>query len=287
MKLAELVMSGRLQALLVTAALGMLGQNIPSILGPMLTWGAIVLVALVVLRKGFSEAIWPFTGALVPVGMAWVAGDMSVMGALVGGFAGALVLANTRQLDFALLMVAFVAVLLKGAIGFFPEQTALLYEQFNLMLEQLKKDGFEQFEIESQQFLIYSIVWTSAWMGTTALLCARWLQAKLYNPGGFQKEFHQLRVSQPVLGVLMVGIVIGQVFPLMEGVLPVLLMPILLAGFALIHGVAKIKGLGKRPIVLMYGSIALFGPFALLMVTVAAITDSFSNYRDKMLPPES
>lgn len=275
-------MSGRLQALLITAALGMLGQSIPSILGPILTWSSLVFVALVVLRKGFSESLWPLAGAAFPVGMAWVAGDISVLGALISGLAGALVLANTRRLDVALFTIALIAVSLKAVVGFFPEQTALLYEQFNLLLEQLKKDGLNEIDIDSQQLVTYSIVWTSAWMGVTSLLCARWLQSALYNPGGFQQEFHQLRISQGILGVMIAGVVAGQTLSILEGIWPVLLMPTLLAGFSLIHGIAKIKGLGKRPMVLMYGSIILFGPLALLIVTVAAITDSFSNYRDKM-----
>ncbi len=276
-KLAEKAVSGRLQALLIAAAVGFM---------PMLSWGAAIVIALVALRKGSTEAMWPLVGAMIPAGVAWSVGDMSAVGILLCGLVGALVLANTRQLGMALPAIAFVAVLMKGVVGFFPEQTALLYEQYNLMLEQLKNDGFEQINIETQQFVTYSIVWSSAWLGALSLLLARWLQAKLFNPGGFQKEFHQLRLSPLVTGVLVAGIAAGQVVPMLEGTLPVFVMPMMIAGFGLFHGVARLKKLGTMPLVLMYGSLVVMGPFAMLLLMVAAITDSFSNYRSKMAPSE-
>jgi len=200
---------------------------------------------------------------------------------------GALVLANTRQLGLALAAIAFTGVLVKGVVGLFPEQAALLYEQYNMVLEQLKSDGFEQLNIDTQQFVTYSVVWSSAWLGTLSLLLARWLQAKLFNPGGFQKEFHQLRLPPVVTGVLVAGVAVGQMVPMLEGTLPVLMMPIALAGFGLVHGIAWTKRLGSMPLVLMYGSLIVLGPLAMLLLMVAAITDSFSNYRDKILPPSA
>lgn len=276
-KLAEKVVSGRLNALLIAAAIGFL---------PMLSWGAASVVALVALRKGSAEAMWPFVGAMIPAGVAWTVGDMSAVGILFCSLVGALVLANTRQLGLALSAIAFIAVLMKGMIGFFPEQTALLYEQYSLMLEQLKGEGLDQVNLETQQFVSYSIVWSSAWLGTLSLLIARWLQAALYNPGGFQKEFHQLRLSPVLSGVLVAGVAAGQMVPMLEGTFPVLAMPILIAGFGLIHGIVWIKRLGTTPLILVYGSFILMGPLAMLLLMVAAITDSFSNYRDKMSPPE-
>ena len=67
-KLAEKAVSGRLQALLIAAAVGFM---------PMLSWGAAIVIALVALRKGSTEAMWPFVGAMIPAGVAWSVGDMS------------------------------------------------------------------------------------------------------------------------------------------------------------------------------------------------------------------
>jgi len=276
-KLAEKVVSGRLPALLIAAAIGFM---------PMLSWGSAVVVALVALRKGSTEAIWPFIGASIPAGVAWFMGDMSAVGILFCSLVGALVLANTTQLGLALSGIAFTAVLMTGVVSLFPEQTALLYEQYSLMLEQLQSEGFEKIDIETQQFVTYSIVWSSAWLGTLSLLLARWLQAKLYNPGGFQKEFHYLRLSPLLVGVLVAGMAASQAIPMLEGTLPVLVMPIMMAGFGLIHCIVWIKRMGNMPLVMLYASLVFMGPIAVLLLMVAAITDSFSNYRNKMIPPE-
>ena len=39
-------------------------------------------------------------------------------------------------------------------------------------------------------------------LAITLTMLARWMQASLFNPGGFQKEFHQLRIGHKVTLIL-------------------------------------------------------------------------------------
>ena len=41
------------------------------------------------------------------------------------------------------------------------------------------------------------------------LFLARWCQAALYNPGGFRKEFHQIRLSQTAGAILLLALIIS------------------------------------------------------------------------------
>ena len=276
-KLAEWTVSGRLPALLIAAALGFL---------PLLSWGSAVAVALVTLRKGATEALWPLTGALLPASVAWSMGDMSFAGVLIASFVGAQVLASSRQLGWALSSIAIISVLMAWVMRFFPENIEQLMAHYALLLEELEKEGLA-LQQDAQRYVAMSLVWSSAWLGAITLLLARWLQARLFNPGGFQQEFHQLRLTPVWVGMLVGGIAVSQFWSAADGLMPVLVMPIILAALGLVHGVAALKQAGNAPLVMVYSLLALFAVAMVPLLMIAAITDSFSNYREKIAPPSA
>ena len=64
------------------------------------------------------------------------------------------------------------------------------------------------------------------------------MQASLFNPGGFQKEFHQLRIGHKVTLILISFMVLtsfGIIIP--ESWLVYFTLPLIFSGIALVHAV--------------------------------------------------
>jgi hypothetical protein len=80
-----------------------------------------------------------------------------------------------------------------------------------------------------------------------SLLLARWWQSAVYNPGGFQEEFHGFTISSKVAVILLAFFLIGRLIP--EGYqlwADLALLPFLIAGIALFHSTVKLFGLGSQ-----------------------------------------
>lgn len=114
-----------------------------------------------------------------------------------------------------------------------------------------------------------------------SLLLARHWQAQLYNPEGFQKELHNLRLSQwAALG--MFAAVTATLFTSSALALDVTLVGLayfLFAGISLVHSVVHIRQLHISILIAMY--VFLFFatvPVAILLATFGII-DSQANFR--------
>jgi hypothetical protein len=113
------------------------------------------------------------------------------------------------------------------------------------------------------------------------LILTRWMQAALYNPGGFRKEFHLLRIEQKVTLLLIVLMLIanfGVVLP--QGWVLYFVMPLLFSGIALVHGVVGRRQLSSMWLLAFYALLML--PPALQIVVFAAIIDSWYNFRARI-----
>ena len=113
---------------------------------------------------------------------------------------------------------------------------------------------------------------------------ARWGHAKLDNPGGFGREFRDLRVGRRfATGAGLVAVAALFLAPPGPGIGHDLLMLIVAAcaiqGVALVHGlVASRRGAGGW-IVAMYASLLLVPPVAVLALSVAGFSDAWLDYR--------
>ena len=113
---------------------------------------------------------------------------------------------------------------------------------------------------------------------------ARWGHAKLDNPGGFGREFRDLRVGRRfAAGAGLVAVAALFLAPPGPGIGHDLLMLIVAAcaiqGVALVHGlVASRRGAGGW-IVAMYASLLLVPPVAVLALSVAGFSDAWLDYR--------
>lgn len=278
--LAELVMRGCMQAI---------GVAVVGILLPFSLWFGIAAVALVALRKGGSEAFvvfgWGFLAALVA--LLWQ-GDVGPAAALIAAFAAAVTLRWTSSWPLALLIVVVLGFITAIGLnvfgsGYVDQLLALLNELLEKLREQMPASQIQAIgTLNAVQISGWLGFWAAA-SGFVALLIARYWQALLYNPGGFRSEFHQLRLSPPLaLGLLAASALLALFGPEYRVWQALLGLPFVVAGIALVHGAAALKGWGRAPLVILY--LSWFFLLGLMTATLflLALTDSWWDFRRRL-----
>lgn len=113
-----------------------------------------------------------------------------------------------------------------------------------------------------------------------ALLLGRWWQSLLYYPGGFQEEFHSLRLSQSfallLLGLFILSLAMG--WPLLINLALVLGMVGTIYGVALVHALAKIAKIAKGWLIVFYILLPLVLSQLVLML---AVIDTWLDFRSR------
>ena len=113
---------------------------------------------------------------------------------------------------------------------------------------------------------------------------ARWGHAALDNPGGFGREFRDLRVGRRfATGAGLVAVLALFAAPRDSGLGHDLLMLVVAAcaiqGVALVHGLVALRGSTRGWIIAMYASLLLVPPAAVLALSVAGFSDAWLDYR--------
>lgn len=278
--LAKWIMGGPVQALTAAVLLALV---------PGLGWTSGAVVALVALRKNLSDAALPFTGAAIVAALVhWPTGDISQLGLVLAALVSALVLASSRALALALVAAGFASALYMLGVQSLAadkvnELVTLFQPGFDSFLSELKKAGNEEVLklLDARTIVVEGMSWVVTLGATAALLLARWLQAKLYNPGGFRSEFHQLRLPSMVAIGLVLVLMLVQVYPQFRLILPCVVMPLLLAGLGLVHGVLGFKPNNTPLLVFFYVGLVLSSGFGVMLLVLMAVTDSFVDFRKR------
>ncbi len=277
--LAEFVMRGRFQALLVTVA----GAG-----SLMFCWISAAVVALVTLRKGARAGAWLFLWALLPAGtLLYVSGESGPLASLAGTMFLALVLRSTVSLPLAILASVAVGGLsglsLMAFGGEYLGQVVAFFGEFLATLEQyLSQSGAPVVLARPDARQIAGML--GAGTALTSVLClllARYWQAALYNPGGFGQEFKALYYPVTVSMVLVVAaIALASLGTHYRTWVVICLLPLTFAGLALVHAYSQSRGPGRGWLISFYVAWLLFDPIKLLVV-LAAIADSWFNFRQR------
>src|SRR5690606_16869404 len=255
--LAEYAMSGRRQAATVAILFGLV---------PMLNVLSGSVVALVALRHGLSEGLLVLLWAALPAGLQWLVGDSSPLMMLVGALCTALLLRQSSSWPRTLVLMTLLAWLVQLSLYLQPAYVA----QVTAIIEQMLSEGVQVatedgVAVASGQDVVALLLrFYGAWHFALFMVClavARHWQALLYNPGGFRKEFHALRLDPRFTGVLLALMLAGEmgVSPLDTWV-PLLCMAPLVNGLALVHFVVYQRKLGVNSLVLAWLFALLMAP---------------------------
>lgn len=268
--LAEFVMKGRKQATMAVLLLGLI--PLFNLLNP-------VVVGLVMLRKGVKEAALILAWAILPVGGWAIAGDIVPLIMLLGISGLALLLRETESWEFTLLVAILIGISVEFYLRLRPEVLNLIFVELEAYLTSNNVQGVQMDVLRETITSFIGSVYM--FLAVALLMLSRWMQATLYNPGGFQQEFHRLRIKQKFALLLMVlmllanfGIVIPSTWILY------LILPMLFSGVALIHAVVAQKKLSSMWLVAFYALIMF--PVVVQIVVLLALIDSWYDFRTRL-----
>ncbi len=114
------------------------------------------------------------------------------------------------------------------------------------------------------------------------LLIARWLQALLFNPGGFREEFHALRFN-PYVAVALLAAYLGCLAggADTEFWAMVFALPMVIVGLGVAHFALAKAGIGTAGFVAFYVAFLLLRPFSTLLLVGVAAADALFDVRPK------
>ena len=268
--LAEYVMTGRRQAIIAVMLLGLI--PLVNLLNP-------AVVGLIALRKGLQEVVVIFAWAILPLGAWAVAGDVVPLIMLIGITGLAVLLRETESWEFTLLAAIAVGVCVEVYFRLQPAEIDALMQQLDLYLQASNPQGLQIEEVRDVMLSVIGAVYM--FLSIVLLMLARWMQAVLYNPGGFKQEFHNLRVEQKValaLIVIMLLSSLGIVVP--EAWVLYFVLPLLFSGIALTHAVVAKKKLSSMWLVTFY--ILLMLPVVVQILVLLALVDSWYDFRSRL-----
>lgn len=251
---------------------------------PLLGWLSTVIVALVCLRAGIAAGSMILLWTMLPVGVAfYFVGDPSPMIALLGTCIMAMLLRQTRSWELVLLAsVVFSAV---GALIFEFSAAGILdrFVQFYIDYLALVDASLVVDSADARKQLMSFFALGQAYSMVIMLIIARWCQSALYNPGGLRTEFHQLRLSPAVSGLIVLAMAVCYLFgdPLGRW-LPLLTVPLVFASIGLAHWLMANRKLSKNWVAGFYGSLVLLFQIVYPFLASLALMDSWFDIRNRI-----
>jgi hypothetical protein len=295
-RLAEFILQGLPQAVAVAA-----GFAILSLLLPPLGFVSSAAIGLVALKVGFRQAIYvslisSALLAVVVIGMGqpgavgvlsglaqWL--PLAALGALLGR-TGSWSLVMQSVFLVGVLAVVLLYALFPGVDQFWLQTMQAFLQP---VLEQAGTEGkpptlnLEAIAPLITGMLVSALILTSL----LALMMARSMQARVENPGGFAKEFEELRtgVWPAGLSILFIGMATFIGTSWANALASVAMVVFLIQGFALLHGIAARMGWPKSSLIGLYVLLViLLTPVVVIMAGIG-IVDAFADFRRRLSGP--
>ncbi len=275
--LAEFIMRGRWQAL----AVAVVGAG-----SLLFGWLSAAAIALVTLRKGIIDGSWLVLWALLPALLAaWMSGDIGSIVLLAGTFVLAVILRTTVSLALAILASAALGILGGAGLllisGEFLDQLVVVFAELIGDLEANMKASGETITLPrpTPGQVAGILAAGNAVTAVLSLLVTRYWQALLYNPGGFRVEFHRLRL--PVGATLILGglaIFLWLQASWISGWAMVWAVPLMFAGFALVHAWVAFTRRGNGSLVAFYAMWLFLDPVKGLLLGLV-MADALLDFR--------
>lgn len=252
---------------------------------PLLFWLSAAAGALVLLRRGITDATGILAWAALPAFFWWYMGEPSTLLVLLGTLVLAQILRATTSWSHVLLASVVLGAGFALVLGqVHAELIGTLANELGKVLTQFNGSAQSGDELDRLPEALVPIL-TGVMASSLQLVCllclmlARYWQALLYNPGGFASEFRALRLSPAVALLLLTGALLAPqlgVGATMFG--PLCSVPLLVAGVALGHGLVALKRLSGAWLVALYLTTLLFGN----LICLLAVLDSLFDFRGRL-----
>jgi len=292
-RLARLAMRGPMVAAACAAVLALASMVFGILLIP-----AGAIVALTTLRFGAREGLKIAAMAasfvvVVRLGLGQSLAHSLILAAMtwLPAWLMANVLRARRAQDWPLLLAAglvmIYAVALRLAVG---DVVAFWRDMLKTFFDVMAKDAGARFTAEQMEFIASQMhSWTLIAMfvlQSGVILLARWWQAELYNPGGFGSEFRELRLPRSVTvvaGALALSVAFGgegvMLLDLAGDACVLLVVLFALQGLAVIHFLARVRGLAGAWLTTLYVMLALVPQVAGPILATTGLADNIVDFR--------
>lgn len=275
-RIAEFVMRGRLQALIVA---------VPGAGTELFFWLSAAVVALVTLRLGIQQGFFILLWATLPaIALAWIKFPAALM-CLLASFVMASVLRLTVQWSTALLAASASCLLFAILLHFgFTQYLEGILELVKPVFEKLMSSSPDRQAVGEMlaKFgtadLAGSYAAGAGLFAVLGVVLGRYWQAELYNPGGFGEEFRAIRFKMPIaVGLVLLATLL---FSTTEYRLWtwICLLPLLVGGIGLVHWWVNQSGGSTGLLVGFYFLLLVLAPINQL-VCALAVVDSMVNIR--------
>ena len=251
------------------------------------------IIGLATLRYGVTEGASVLAGSAVVLAAFMLAFAGSAVPAalfvLVTGLPALALCALLRATSSQGHVLAAATVVTAAAIValylFIPDPLAWWMDMFEVFLA----DPAADVDPQTLEFLQTFIMGLPVAVMVTAMgvvFLARWGHAALDNPGGFGREFRDLRVGwRFAAGAGIVAVFVLVAAPAGAGLGHTLLMLVVAAcalqGIALVHGLVARRRGARIWIIAMYASLVLVTPAAVLALSLAGFSDVWIDYRTR------
>jgi hypothetical protein len=156
-------------------------------------------------------------------------------------------------------------------------------------------EAFRESQVLSDEQRAALVNWLARWMTgilgalfllqmAVSLFLARWWQALLYNPGGFQAEFHALRLHRwlaylgaPVFLLMLLGP--GKAADWVRYIGLLLVLGYFFQGLAVTHNSIARGGMRTAWLVVLYVLLVIAMPHVVLVLAVVGYTDAWLDLR--------
>ena len=295
-RLGEYILGGRLQAISVTSFFSVLGLILPLLSYTL----AGVPPGLVTLRKGAVAGMQIIIGSLVLTAAFALLANINpyivfayAMGIWIPVWCCANVLRITESQGnlviaagiFAVFYILLSHFLLDDVTQWWKTLLAVWMEQAiqgadKVQLKEVLENAAPMMNAMTAAGFFLSLV--------TSLLLARWWQSSLFNPGGFRKEFHSLRLPRGLISGVLAGLVLVIMDKAGPGtlaldILVLLIFLYLFQGLASIHRVVATKKLARGWLAATYIFMFIV-PQVILFVACLGMADSWLT-RSKTVRP--
>ena len=272
-KLAQYAMRGNKQATMVAVLFAII---------PVLFWISAALVALVILRKGYRDGAQVFMWSLLPAIAWWGNGDPTPALTLIGAAGLASVLRYSASWAYVLLASLVAAIVSMPILASYLQDVMVAFAEAGIQLEAQQKlpENVDKKLLQTLMEGVLGAVHMAILLACVVL--ARWWQAALFNPGGFQTEFHQLRLPLWLTGTLALAVFGLSNVTDMTQWLFVLSIPLLFAGLALVHGLVEQLKLGQAWLFAIYLALLLSSAVVFTILALLATLDSVFKLRQRL-----
>tara|TARA_R110000772_G_scaffold91992_5_gene188588 strand:- start:1100 stop:1930 length:831 start_codon:yes stop_codon:yes gene_type:complete len=270
--LAGYAMHGRRQAIIVVLLTGIF---------PLVYCLSAAVVGLVNLRKNATEGLLILLWSLIPAGIYWILGDSQPLILMLSVAVLAQALKYLESWSKVIMLGTVLGILAQLSLVWQGEYVAQLTSMMNEVIILQESQGVV-YDYTADELVGLLLGFYGAYHFAIVISClvlARWWQARLYNPGGFKHEFHQLRL-EPGFAILLTGFIIAALagVPPLSSWLAILCIPPLLGGLALLHYMVAYKKLSLSWIVMAWLAALFISPLVILL----GLLDSVMNFRKRI-----